>query len=211
MLLREIREKIALAKIRLAEINPAIKSYPVVVINCQQFPPHDFEPETNALLMLIEYPEIFAPNQNIRAIVDFGTKISGQKDRIELLEKKINTNLKIAIGRLRVRYDSLLESAKRACNDNAIEALLNECAQKVEELSKKSSRNKELLQEKKLLDQLRKDFHRAIEGIDFFAPTVELRFYELDMRKIQEIKEHPLIQKAGKTDLSPSSIRVVIA
>ena len=44
----------------------------------------------------------------------------------------------------------------------------------------------------------------------FKTPQFELRFAELDMNAIQKIKNHPIVQKIGKTDGSRASIRVVI-
>lgn len=104
-----------------------------------------------------------------------------------------------------------MESAKSSGDVRSFVTLVDECAKKNWEIEKKTFRNKELQEEKVLLGQLDKDFHAAIEVMEYYEPTIELRFYELEIEKIQEIKKHPIILEVGKTDLSPSSIRVVIA
>lgn len=78
---------------------------------------------------------------------------------------------------------------------------------RIENLSKKDGKTQEC--EKKLSELIAK-YHAVIEGLDFHEPTVELRFYDLDMDKIQEIKKHPVVQGVGKTDMSGAGIRVVI-
>jgi len=61
-----------------------------------------------------------------------------------------------------------------------------------------------------LLQDLFADFASTIETLGFYTPQFELRFYTLDMDKIQELKAHQIIQGIGKTDMSPASINVVI-
>lgn len=53
-------------------------------------------------------------------------------------------------------------------------------------------------------------FERSLETLEFNAPTYELRFYNLDIEAIQEIKTHPLVQAVEKTNLSTASINIVI-
>jgi hypothetical protein len=53
-------------------------------------------------------------------------------------------------------------------------------------------------------------FEKALETLEFNAPTYELRFYNLDIEAIQEIKTHPLVQAVGKTNMSAASINIVI-
>ena len=48
------------------------------------------------------------------------------------------------------------------------------------------------------------DFASAIETFEFHEPQFELRFYALDMARIQELKAHPVVQRIGKTDMSPA-------
>lgn len=54
------------------------------------------------------------------------------------------------------------------------------------------------------------DFAKSIETFEFHEPQCELRFNSLDMARIQELKAHPVVQRIGKTDMSPASINVVI-
>ncbi len=142
MKLPEIRENITLAKNRLAGINPEIKCYLVVMINGRQFSVQDFEPGNSACSKLLEFPDVFLPNQNIQAIVSIDKKNKTQKNHLEQSWNELRTSL---------------------------------------------------------------------EELELFEPIIELRFYNLDMEKIQEIKGHPLIQTLGKTVISPASINVVIA
>lgn len=49
-----------------------------------------------------------------------------------------------------------------------------------------------------------------LSKVEFKKPQAELRFKEVDMEAIQEIKKHPIVQEIGKTDMSRASIRIVI-
>jgi hypothetical protein len=62
----------------------------------------------------------------------------------------------------------------------------------------------------KLIHDLFADFAPIIETLGFHDPQFELRFYSLDMEKIQELKAHPIVQRIGKTDMSAASVNVVI-
>ena len=50
-----------------------------------------------------------------------------------------------------------------------------------------------------------------LKTADILPPQFELRFQDLDIDEIQRIKMHPIVQTTGKTEMSPVSIRVVIA
>jgi hypothetical protein len=65
-------------------------------------------------------------------------------------------------------------------------------------------------EENKILRDLWKDFESGIEKLQFCEPQCELRFFSLDMAKIQELKAHPIVQRIGKTDMSAASINIVI-
>lgn len=158
MKLCEIRNRIEIARKRMEEIKPAIKSYMVVMINHAQFMPIDFTPDSDKLLDLWKYPDVFISGQNIQPLIKDVKEINDLKKRIENLSKKDG---------------------------------------KTQENEKKSS-------------EMIAKYHAVIEGLEFHEPTVELRFYDLDMEKIQEIKNHPVVQEVGKTDMSGASIRVVI-
>ena len=62
----------------------------------------------------------------------------------------------------------------------------------------------------RLMRDLMADFVSRIETYEFNEPQCELRFNSLDMEKIQELKEHPIVKEIGKTDMSAASINVVI-
>ena len=62
----------------------------------------------------------------------------------------------------------------------------------------------------RLMRDLMADFVARIETYEFHEPQCELRFNSLDMEKIQELKEHPIVKEIGKTDRSAASINVVI-
>jgi len=66
------------------------------------------------------------------------------------------------------------------------------------------------LKDKKILHDLWVDFESAIETLQFCEPQCELRFYSLDMEKIQELKTHPIVTGIGKTDMSAASVNVVV-
>jgi len=51
----------------------------------------------------------------------------------------------------------------------------------------------------------------ALKTADILPPQFELRFQDLDIDEIQRIKMHPIVQTTGKTEMSPASIRIVIA
>ena len=61
-----------------------------------------------------------------------------------------------------------------------------------------------------LIRDLFTDFAPAIETIELYESQCELRFYSLDMEKIQELKAHPIVKGIGRTDGSEASINVVI-
>ncbi len=62
----------------------------------------------------------------------------------------------------------------------------------------------------RLMHDLFANFETGIETCEFYDPHCELRFYSLDMEKIQELKEHPIVRRIGKTDMSAASVRVVV-
>lgn len=57
---------------------------------------------------------------------------------------------------------------------------------------------------------IRNQLIKNLKQAEFMKPQFELRFKVLDMNAIQEIKKHPIVQEAGKTDMSLVSIRIVI-
>jgi hypothetical protein len=62
----------------------------------------------------------------------------------------------------------------------------------------------------RLMHDLFVNFETGIETCEFYEPQCELRFYSLDMEKIQELKGHSIVRKIGKTDISEASINVVV-
>lgn len=146
MKLGEIRNRIEIARKRIEEIKPAIKSYLAVMINHEQFMPNNFMPDSDKLLDLWKYPDVFISGQNIQPFIKEGKEIGELKKRIENLLKKDG---------------------------------------KTQEYEKTSS-------------ELIAKYHAVIECLELYEPTVELRFYDLDMEEIQEIKEFPFIKMLGK-------------
>lgn len=151
MLLHEIRNRILLAQKNLEEINPTIKCYLVVSINCSQFMPGDLMSGNLNLVDLMKRLGIFLPGQDLEKLVKFADQINQ------------------------------IKNAKTCKPENG-----------------------------KLILDLFAQFSSLIEKVKFHEAQVELRFYTLDMEKIQELKAHPIVQKTGKTDMSTSSINVVI-
>ncbi|HMD69656.1 MAG TPA: hypothetical protein VKF42_12300 [Chitinivibrionales bacterium] len=62
----------------------------------------------------------------------------------------------------------------------------------------------------RLIHDLFANFETGIETCEFYEPQCELRFYSLDMKQIQKLKEHPIVRRIGKTEISAASIRVVV-
>jgi hypothetical protein len=54
------------------------------------------------------------------------------------------------------------------------------------------------------------DLEKQLETIKFVEPKIEMRFGQVEMDAIQEIKEFPFIKTLGKTDPSAASIRIVV-
>jgi hypothetical protein len=65
-------------------------------------------------------------------------------------------------------------------------------------------------QDIKILRGLWADFESGIDTLQFCEPQCELRFYSLNMEKIQELKAHPIVKGIGKTDMSEASINIVV-
>jgi hypothetical protein len=89
--------------------------------------------------------------------------------------------------------------------------------QKIEKLTRLADRIKQLKdaksdrpEDKEILRDHQADFESGIETLEFHEPQCELRFYSLDMEKIQELKAHPIVKRIGKTDRSAASINVVL-
>lgn len=80
MQLREIRQRILLAKENLKKINPRIKCYMVVSINGIQFNPGELTASNTKLVDLVKYPEIFLPGQEIERLVQCAERIGKLKD-----------------------------------------------------------------------------------------------------------------------------------
>lgn len=57
---------------------------------------------------------------------------------------------------------------------------------------------------------VRAAFEKKLETREFNEVAYELRFYDLKMEAIQEIKKHPIVRAIGKTDMTPASINIVI-
>ena len=63
---------------------------------------------------------------------------------------------------------------------------------------------------KKESAKTRSQLIQNLSKMEFKSPQFELRFEEVDMDAIQKIKKHPAIIEIGKTDMSASSIRIVL-
>jgi hypothetical protein len=84
---------------------------------------------------------------------------------------------------------------------------LRKTADRITRLKDKTPKKPE---EDGLMHDLLTTFMISIEKCDFHEPQCELRFYSLDMEKIQGLKTHPIVREIGKTDMSEASINVVI-
>jgi hypothetical protein len=61
-----------------------------------------------------------------------------------------------------------------------------------------------------LMFELFAEFESAIETVQFGEAQCELRFFSLDLEKIQELKAHPIVKGIGKTNMSRASVNVVV-
>jgi hypothetical protein len=98
-----------------------------------------------------------------------------------------------------------------AISDNNIDVYKQyACLYKKLEDAPKNTDEKDLKKMKSELAELTSSLSLVLKALDFVPAQFELRFYSLETEKIQQIKQHPLVQKIGKTDMSAASIRIVI-
>jgi len=99
--------------------------------------------------------------------------------------------------------DAFLQLPKNTDLDqssSSIKALVHE-GEEIKKSGKKISKE---------LKSQRMAFEKKLETLEFNVPTYELRFNDINIEAIQEIKKHPLVQVLGKTNMSLASINIVI-
>jgi len=61
------------------------------------------------------------------------------------------------------------------------------------------------------MNRIRKNLSDSISKVNFKPAYCELRFTNLNITAIQQIKKHPLVQDIGLTNMSAADIRIVVA
>ncbi len=99
------------------------------------------------------------------------------------------------------RLYPLIERAQKYCNLGNVNKKLSDSNEKEKLL---------IEQNEKEMDRIQRELSEKIPELEFVEPQCELRFYDLEIEKIQSIKLHPIVQKIGKTTMSPACTRIVI-
>jgi len=102
----------------------------------------------------------------------------------------------------------LPETEKLYLSYKIIEEALNK--EKPPDQIRNKAKKAEALKKRLDMAEIKEKLVTILGQIEFKTPQFELRFRELDMDAIQEIKSHAMVQEVGKTSMSRASIRVVI-
>lgn len=220
MKLQEIRKRAETARQLLKKINPPISCYLVVMINRTQFIPSGLELGMDNCLELTRHSEVFLPGQDLKIMNTRREEMEALAKEIESLEKEMKKIRSGIYSKVMAQFDPRLSAAitlyaKRHYQDQDKEEVgkvFAECEKTLKQETKTATEKTEKMVEKcnEKLHSLFNTLKTALEAAEFHEPLMELRFDDLDMEKIQQLKAHPLVQAIGKTDMSPASIRVVV-
>lgn len=195
MSIREIRRCASGAEQTLARINPAIACSVVVVFDRYQFAVHDLHEHSLMLPSVLLHPDIFPDQDTIRMRDEAGIYLEMREWLSDGDSLRKNPRLLDVISRI----------VRGAEQPRGTE----ERVEKKHFMRKEFEAKKENLWER--LIHIRNRLAGNIKTLRFILPRCELRFRALDIDAIQRIKRHPIVQRVGLTDMSPASIRVVIA
>jgi hypothetical protein len=212
MKLQEIRDRAVAARQLFKKINPPISCYMVVMINRIQFMPPELEQGMGNYMDLAGHSDLFLPSKDLQLITQTREEMLALMKEIESIEKAMKKIKSRISGKIWAHFDPLIIDAHKQQNSEELEKIFTESEETLELEMKKATAKSVKKSEKfdNKLQSLYKTLKNNIETTEFHEPQIELRFYELDMEKIQQLKAHPLVQAVGKTDMSPASITVVV-
>lgn len=212
MRLREIREMISSAQSKLKEIKPPKEMGALVVV---VFGKHQYTLDDLSGSCAVKLPgnnAILVPGDRAERAGAVHTRYTQAVKKRDNLARRLERAQRKAEELVWGRYDVLFERARTEGGEAEFERVRDECAQ---ERATASAKVSEPVKEKleivcKRATRLGNQLERTLESVDFVEAQCELRFSQCDMEEIQRIKQHPLVQAAGRTDISRVSVRVVL-